>query len=268
MTRLGIVFAALALLALAAPVCAQAQQDVLRSSEQDNAAPIRTSAADPALPLRVERTNTALYPDYAVSHSPAPMQQQANAPVAAPAQQDNATAELNRQQAMQVRVGTSAVAVKAASGPPQPLPGPSQQTTPLPPAPAAAPAVAVQRQPETVIVRASAAPQSSVYRLGTGDKVRVTVFGEDDLSGEFQVDGSGFIAMPLIGQVQAAGLSTNELGSAIATGLREGYLNQPRVSVAVSAYRPFYIIGQVNKPGEYAYVNDMTALNAVAMAGG
>ena len=125
---------------------------------------------------------------------------------------------------------------------------------------------------ETVVVTGTvppqAAPQSAVYRLGTGDKVRVTVFGEDDLSGEFQVDGSGFIAMPLIGQVQAMSLSSDQLAGTITNRLQDGYLVAPRVSVAVSAYRPFYIIGQVNKPGEYPYVNDMSALNAVALAGG
>jgi len=106
------------------------------------------------------------------------------------------------------------------------------------------------------------------YELGTGDKVRVIVFGEQDLGGDFQIDDGGFIRLPLIGQVKATGLSPRELETRIAAALGDGYLNQPRVSVEVTDYRPFYIVGEVNKPGQYAYVNDMTALNAVALGGG
>ena len=106
------------------------------------------------------------------------------------------------------------------------------------------------------------------YRLGTGDKVRVIVYGEDDLGGAFDVDGSGTISLPLIGSVKAAGLSAHQLESEIAGALADGYLKDPRVNVEVTTYRPFYVIGQVNKPGEYPYVNDMNVLNAVALAGG
>ncbi|HEX4079194.1 MAG TPA: polysaccharide biosynthesis/export family protein [Rhizomicrobium sp.] len=112
-------------------------------------------------------------------------------------------------------------------------------------------------------------PESDpVYRLGTGDKVRVIVFGEDDLGGEFQIDDGGFIRLPLIGQLHATGLSPRELETHIAAALAAGYLNEPRVSVEVTDYRPFYIIGEVNKPGQYPYVNDMTAPNAIALGGG
>ena len=106
------------------------------------------------------------------------------------------------------------------------------------------------------------------YQLGTGDKVRVIVFGEQDLGGDFQIDDGGFIRLPLIGQVRATGLTPRDLEGRIAASLADGYLNQPRVSVEVTDYRPFYIVGEINKPGEYAYVNDMTALNAVALGGG
>jgi protein involved in polysaccharide export with SLBB domain len=106
------------------------------------------------------------------------------------------------------------------------------------------------------------------YRLGTGDKVRVIVFDETDLGGEFQIDDRGYIRLPLIGQLKAAGYSPSDLETRIAATLADGYLNAPRVSVEVTDYRPFYIIGEVNKPGQYAYVNDMTALNAVALGGG
>ena len=106
------------------------------------------------------------------------------------------------------------------------------------------------------------------YRLGPGDKLRVIVFGESDLGGDYEVDGSGYIRMPLIGQVKAQGVSAHMLETAIADDLKQGYLKDPSVSVEVITYRPFYIIGAVAKPGEYPYVNNMNALNAVAVAGG
>jgi polysaccharide export outer membrane protein len=137
--------------------------------------------------------------------------------------------------------------------------------------PQTAPSSAQVHPRETVVVTAHVppgTPRNGPYRLGTGDKVRVTVFGEDDLSGEFQVDGSGFVALPLIGTVKAQDLTSDQLAAVITDRLQDGYLIAPRVTVAVSTYRPFYIIGQVNKPGEYPYVNDMSALNAVALAGG
>jgi len=151
----------------------------------------------------------------------------------------------------------------------------AQQAQPAaqPAAPAAAPTTPVQTGPiapppvETVNVEARRMPDTG-YKLASGDKVRVTVYDEADLSGEFQVDGSGFVYLPLIGQTRAAGYSTEVLADEITAALQNGYVNHPRVSVEVTTYRPFYIIGEVNKPGEYAYVNDMTAENAVAMAGG
>jgi protein involved in polysaccharide export with SLBB domain len=106
------------------------------------------------------------------------------------------------------------------------------------------------------------------YKLGTGDKVRVIVYGEDDLGGSFEVDSNGTISLPLIGSVKAAGLSAHQLETQVTADLAAGYLNDPRVNVEVTTYRPFYVIGEVNKPGQYAYVNDMGVANAVAMAGG
>jgi polysaccharide export outer membrane protein len=106
------------------------------------------------------------------------------------------------------------------------------------------------------------------YRLGTGDKVKITVFGQTDLSGEFIVDDQGVLQLPLIGQVKAAGLTIDDFQKSVTAKLADGYLRDPRVSVEVANYRPFYIIGEVSKPGEYPYVNGMNALNAVALAGG
>ena len=119
---------------------------------------------------------------------------------------------------------------------------------------------------------ASAAPgqpaADSGYQLGTGDKIRVTVYGEDDLSGEFQVDGSGYVRLPLIGQVMAAGRTLHDFEKDVETKLADGYLREPRVAVEVTGYRPFFILGEVNKPGEYPYVNGMNVVTAVALAGG
>ena len=74
--------------------------------------------------------------------------------------------------------------------------------------------------------------------------------------------------LPLIGQVRAAGSTAMQLESSVGSALARGYLKSPRVSVEVTTYRPFYIIGAVNRPGEYPYVNHMNALNAIALAGG
>lgn len=106
------------------------------------------------------------------------------------------------------------------------------------------------------------------YRTGAGDKLRITVFGHDDLSGEFQVDGSGIISLPLIGDVAAGERSVKEIEGAIVDKLKPGYLKNPRVSVEVVNYRPFYILGEVKNPGSYPYVNGMTVVNAIALSGG
>ncbi|HKU53948.1 MAG TPA: polysaccharide biosynthesis/export family protein [Rhizomicrobium sp.] len=111
-------------------------------------------------------------------------------------------------------------------------------------------------------------PSGFEYVLGPGDKLKLTVFGESDLSGDFAIDGAGFIRLPLVGEVRAAGYTAQQLEGAVAATLSPAYLKSPRVAVEVSTYRPFYIIGAVNRPGQYPYVDHMTALNAVALAGG
>ena len=106
------------------------------------------------------------------------------------------------------------------------------------------------------------------YRLGSGDKVKVTVFGHDDLSGEFLVGGNGEVALPLIGKVSAGGLTVAEFEVRVVAAFKPDYLKNPRVSVEVLNYRPFYIIGEVKQPGSYPFVNGMTVVNAIALAGG
>lgn len=114
-------------------------------------------------------------------------------------------------------------------------------------------------------------PEAGVagYRLGPGDLVRVTVFRQPDLSGQFRLDGDGELALPLAGEIRAGGLTTRELEQAIAARLRDAnYLLHPQVNVQVLTYRPFYIVGEVRRPGEYQYQSGMTLINAVALAGG
>lgn len=132
--------------------------------------------------------------------------------------------------------------------------------------------VVPQMEMSTTTAAASAgimgAATTSDYLLGVGDKLRVNVFGEEDLSGEVDVNGTGKVSLPLVGQVQAAGLTIDAFTEEVATKLKEGYLTSPKVSVEVLNYRPFYIIGEVTTPGQYPYTNGMTVLNAVAVAGG
>lgn len=105
------------------------------------------------------------------------------------------------------------------------------------------------------------------YRLGSGDRVRVTVFGEDALSGEFLIDSTG-LAMPLIGKIPAVGLTPAEFETMLEEQLSDGYLVNPRVAAEVLNFRPFYILGEVNSPGEYPYTSGLTITNAVATAQG
>jgi protein involved in polysaccharide export with SLBB domain len=108
----------------------------------------------------------------------------------------------------------------------------------------------------------------SEYRLGSGDKLQITTFDEPTLSGGFDVSGSGKVAIPLIGEVKAEGLTAAEFARAVEEGFRDGFLKDPKVSVEVAAYRPFYIMGEVGKPGQYPFINGLTVLNAVATANG
>ena len=108
----------------------------------------------------------------------------------------------------------------------------------------------------------------SGYRLDAGDKLRVTVYGEQRLTGEYSISPSGSIAFPLIGTVAATNLTTDQLGQMVTKRLAAGYLNDPRVAVEVINYRPYYIFGEVTRPGEYPFVNGRTVEQAIAAAGG
>jgi polysaccharide export outer membrane protein len=110
---------------------------------------------------------------------------------------------------------------------------------------------------------------SGVYRLGSGDVVRLITVGDDTLTGEFRVSDSGAIALPLLGTVPASGLTPEGLAAAIKDALIRGDLyTAPSVSVEITTYRPIYVLGEVNKPGQYPYQPGMTVVTAAAVAGG
>lgn len=105
-------------------------------------------------------------------------------------------------------------------------------------------------------------------KIKAGDSVRVNVYGHEDLSGEFEVDNSGNIAMPLIRQVAAAGLTTTELESEITRLLQPDYLKNPSVSIELLNQSPVYITGEVRQPGQFPYRTNMTVFAVAALAGG
>jgi polysaccharide export outer membrane protein len=105
------------------------------------------------------------------------------------------------------------------------------------------------------------------YRLGPGDQLRITVFNEAELTGSYIVGSQGSISYPLVGEVHAAGLTIPEFTETLRQALLE-FIRQPNVSVEVANYRPFFILGEVQRPGTYPYSANLTVLNAVATAGG
>ncbi|QTH23649.1 polysaccharide export protein [Rhizorhabdus wittichii] len=134
------------------------------------------------------------------------------------------------------------------------------------------PAIAQEAQAPTPQGSAASVPLGTTlapgYVLGTGDKLRISVFGEPKLDGEYVVSSTGIVSFPLIGNVPASGQTVEALQESIRSKLAAGYLKDPRVSAEVLNYRPFYILGEINKPGEYPFVNGITVQQAVAMAGG
>lgn len=110
--------------------------------------------------------------------------------------------------------------------------------------------------------------QAIAYRLGTGDKLHIAVFGADKFSGDYTVAPDGNIALPLVGNVHAAGLTIPQLHKAVVALLGNGYVKDPRVTIVASDLRPYYILGEVNKPGRYSYMPDLTVMDAVATAQG
>ena len=116
---------------------------------------------------------------------------------------------------------------------------------------------------QSMINSAPAAP-----RLQGGDKIRVTVFGEDKLTGEYEIDPGGFVSLPLAGTVRAAGLTKSDLEKELSQKFRNEYLRNPKVTVDIANFRPFYVLGEVEKPGEYPFKSGMNVMSAIAVAGG
>ncbi len=113
----------------------------------------------------------------------------------------------------------------------------------------------------------TAARTTDAYRLGLGDKLRINIYDEPDLSGEFQVSGTGVVNMPLIGSVPATGLTASELEQALVEAFSQGYIKNPRIAVEVFDFRPYYVLGEVNKPGQYPAQEALTIQAAIATAG-
>lgn len=110
--------------------------------------------------------------------------------------------------------------------------------------------------------------EALTYKLGPGDKLNIITFDEPQLTGEFFVGANGMVSLPWIGDVRAVGRTESQLRADIEAKLKDGYILNPQVSLQVLVYRPFYILGEVNKPGEYPYVSGLTVMAAVATAQG
>jgi len=153
---------------------------------------------------------------------------------------------------------------------PTPAPDASTQTASVQPAESkaeASPPMAAATMPATAAAPTSQ-PGKYEYLLGPGDKLRIIVFGEVSMSTDYVVAGNGTVSFPLIGTVQASGKTVEQLQDEIASALADGYIKQPKVSAEVETFRPFYILGEVAKPGAYPYSDNITVVDAVATAGG
>ena len=122
-------------------------------------------------------------------------------------------------------------------------------------------------------VRASAqtppsAASAERYVLGPNDRIRLKVYGEPDITGEYEISSGGQVSIPLAGHIKAAGATTPQLERSIAAALAKGIVRDPRVNVEIVQYRPYYILGEVKKSGEYPYRLGLTVMDAVASAGG
>lgn len=106
------------------------------------------------------------------------------------------------------------------------------------------------------------------YQLDSSDRLRIIVFGQDDLSNTYTIDQAGYISFPLVGSVAARGKTRQGLAAELARKLKQGYLRDPDVSVEVDTYRPIFVMGEVQNAGQYSYVAGMTVQNAIATAGG
>lgn len=121
--------------------------------------------------------------------------------------------------------------------------------------------------PSTVAATGSA-PLAQSYILGAGDRMRITVFGEDRLSGEYTVNNVGQISYPLIGNIDATGKTLADVQAAIHDRLANGYVKDPRVTAEFVNFRPYFVLGEVGRPGQFPYADGLTLRQAIAAAGG
>ncbi|MGA9601652.1 MAG: polysaccharide biosynthesis/export family protein [Methylocystis sp.] len=110
--------------------------------------------------------------------------------------------------------------------------------------------------------------QTTSPYLKPGEKVRILVFGEDRLSGEYEIDPAGNLSLPLAGTIKAAGLSKTQLEKDLSKRFRGEYLRDPKVTVDVVGFHPFYIMGEVGRPGEFPFRSGLNVMSAIALAGG
>lgn len=125
-----------------------------------------------------------------------------------------------------------------------------------------------QPPPQNFVTLDAAGIAERTYRLGAGDKLKLTVFGEENLSGQFEVNALGQVPLPLAGEVPAKGLTLAQFRDAVAQRLANGYLKNPKVSVEVLNFRPIYVHGEVKSGGEFAFKTGLKMRDAIAMAGG
>ena len=122
--------------------------------------------------------------------------------------------------------------------------------------------------PASAQTQALAPSSAATYVLGPNDRIRLKVYGKSDISGEYEIDAGGHVSVPLAGHIKAAGATTRQLERSITSALSKGIVRDPRVNVEIAAYRPYYILGEVKKSGEYPYRLGLTVMDAVASAGG
>ncbi len=112
-------------------------------------------------------------------------------------------------------------------------------------------------------------PQEQAYLLRPGDTIKITVYGEEDVTGEYMVNPMGYVNVPLVGRIQASGLSEEELRTRLKNVfVSKGYLSSPIVTAGVFTSRPFFIMGEVKNPGTYTYLPNLDTFEAISMAGG
>jgi protein involved in polysaccharide export with SLBB domain len=112
-------------------------------------------------------------------------------------------------------------------------------------------------------------PSAVAARLETGDRLKVTIYGEEALTGVYEINPAGSVAMPLVGALRAAGRTRAEFEREIAGAYSRGnFLQDPKVTVAVVEFRPYFVMGEAANPGQFPYRSGLNVLTAISTAGG